>query len=76
MSAFFYLITGLHGLHVLGGLAVWGRTAVKVLGGGGAAGVAEGVDLSATYWHFLLLVWLGMFWLSLANADRMTAVIR
>lgn len=76
MSAFFYLITALHGLHVLGGLTVWGRTTVKALGGGQVAGVRGSVDLSTTYWHFLLLVWLGMFWLLLANADRMTVVIR
>jgi cytochrome c oxidase subunit 3 len=76
MSAFFYLITGLHGLHVLGGLTVWGATTVKALGGGEAAKVTQSVDLSAAYWHFLLLVWLGMFGLLLANADRMTAVIR
>ena len=28
-NAFFYLITGVHGLHVLGGLAALSRTAVK-----------------------------------------------
>jgi cytochrome c oxidase subunit 3 len=76
MSAFFYLITGLHGLHVLGGLTVWGRTTAKALGGGAAAQVATAVDLCALYWHFLLLVWLAMFGLLLMNADRMTAVIR
>ena len=29
-NAFFYLITGVHGVHVLGGLVALGRTAVKV----------------------------------------------
>lgn len=76
MSAFFYLITGLHGLHVLGGLTVWGRAAVKALDGGEAAAVRPDVGLSALYWHFLLLVWLAMFGLLLVNADRMAAVIR
>ena len=65
MSAFFYLITGLHGLHLLGGLTVWGRTAVKVLGGSELAEVRQSIDLCAIYWHFLLLVWLVMFGLLL-----------
>lgn len=73
MSAFFYLITALHGLHLLGGLAVWGRTTGKVLSGGGAAEVRQSVELCTVYWHFLLLVWLGMFALVI-NADRMTPV--
>jgi cytochrome c oxidase subunit 3 len=76
MSAFFYLITGLHGLHVLGGLTVWGRTTARALGDGPAAAVGQAVDLCALYWHFLLLVWLVMFGLLLMNADRMTEVIR
>jgi cytochrome c oxidase subunit 3 len=67
MSAFFYLITALHGLHLLGGLAVWGRTSVKVLGGSEVAEVRQSVDLCAIYWHFLLLVWLVMFGLLLLN---------
>jgi cytochrome c oxidase subunit 3 len=65
MSAFFYLITALHGLHLLGGLAVWGRASIKVLGGGKVDEVRQSVDLCAIYWHFLLLVWLVMFGLLL-----------
>ena len=67
MSAFFYLITALHGLHLLGGLTVWGRTTAKVLGGSEAAEVRQSVDLCTIYWHFLLLVWLVMFVLLLLN---------
>jgi cytochrome c oxidase subunit 3 len=74
MGAFVYLITGLHGLHLLGGLAVWGRTTVKVLSGSQAAEVRQSVDLCSIYWHFLLLVWLVMFGL-LLSTDRMTPVI-
>ncbi len=65
MSAFFYLITALHGLHLLGGLAVWGRTTAKVLGKGEVAEVRQSVGLCTIYWHFLLLVWLVMFGLLL-----------
>jgi cytochrome c oxidase subunit III len=61
MSAFFYLITALHGLHLLGGLAVWGRTTAKVLAGSGVAAISQSVDLCAIYWHFLLVVWIAMF---------------
>jgi cytochrome c oxidase subunit 3 len=67
MSAFFYLITALHGLHLLGGLAVWGGTAAKVFTGGPAAEVEQSVELCTIYWHFLLLVWLVMFGLLLVN---------
>jgi cytochrome c oxidase subunit 3 len=50
-NSFFYLITGLHGLHVIGGLVVatW------------AAGKVATIQLCARYWHFLLGLWLVMF---------------
>ena len=63
--AFFYLITALHGLHLIGGLAVWGRTTARVLAGASIAAVKRPVELTARYWHFLLLVWLLMFTLLL-----------
>jgi cytochrome c oxidase subunit III len=59
--AFFYLITGLHGLHLLGGLVAWGRTVAKVWGDFDVAKIRQSVELCTVYWHFLLLVWLVLF---------------
>jgi cytochrome c oxidase subunit 3 len=59
--AFFYLITGVHGLHLLGGLVAWGRTVAKVWGNFDAAKIRQSVELCTVYWHFLLLVWLVLF---------------
>lgn len=56
-AAFFYLITALHGLHVLGGLWFWAR-AMLAVGDGGHAALR--FQLTAIYWHFLLVVWLLM----------------
>jgi cytochrome c oxidase subunit 3 len=62
--AFFYMITAIHGLHIAGGLAAWGRTFDRFRTGGDVAAM---IDLSAIYWHFLLLVWLAMFGLLLST---------
>jgi cytochrome c oxidase subunit 3 len=64
-NAFFYLVTALHGLHLLGGLVAWGRTSNKVWRGIGVVQVRLSVELCAIYWHFLLLVWLILFGLLL-----------
>lgn len=67
-SSFFYLLTGLHGLHVAGGLVAAVLAAVVVgCSGAGQAGqagsrqVRTGMLLCARYWHFLLLLWLALF---------------
>ena len=57
-NAFFYLITALHGVHVLGGLAGLGRVTWRMEQGAGVARLRLGVDLCAIYWHALLLIWL------------------
>ena len=64
-SAFFYLFTALHAVHLLGGLVAWGRTAIKVKSGMDVAKVRGSVELCAVYWHFLLVIWIVIFGLLL-----------
>jgi cytochrome c oxidase subunit 3 len=60
-NSFFYLLTGLHGLHIIGGLVGLSRTTIKA--GRGVAGdsLRLSVELCAMYWHFLLFIWLAVF---------------
>ena len=69
--AFFYMITALHGLHLLGGLVAWGRTTAKVWRGFDASRVRLSVELCTVYWHFLLLVWLVLFGLLFSGNDNL-----
>lgn len=66
-NAFFYLLTALHGLHLLGGMWVWGRTTARVLSGADVESVRLSVELCTIYWHYLLLVWVGLFGLLLST---------
>jgi cytochrome c oxidase subunit 3 len=59
--AFFYLITGLHALHLAGGIVAWARTTAKAWGGCDMAEISQSVELCTVYWHFLLVVWLVLF---------------
>ncbi len=68
---FFYLITALHGLHLLGGLVAWGMTIAKVRRGFDVIRVRLGVELCTVYWHFLLLVWLVLFGLLFSGNDNL-----
>jgi len=59
---FFYLLTGLHGLHMLGGLVALARTTDKVwFMLVTPTKAALSVELCAIYWHFLLCIWLALF---------------
>jgi len=64
-NAFFYLITALHGLHLLGGLVAWARTSAKLRRGVALEKLRLSVELCAIYWHFLLVIWLVLFGLLL-----------
>lgn len=71
--AFFILLTAAHGLHMVGGLVVLGRTATRVWRGVaklnvvGRSRIRQSVQLCTLYWHWLLLVWLGLFALLLST---------
>ena len=67
-SAFFYVLTALHGLHLFGGLAVWLKTMARMQSRAvELIDVRLSIELCTVYWHFLLLVWLVMFALLLST---------
>jgi cytochrome c oxidase subunit 3 len=57
-SSFFYLITGVHALHMIGGLIALGRTIRRAYQTDGDERLTISTELCATYWHFMLAVWL------------------
>ncbi len=66
-AAFFALLTALHALHLCGGLLVWLRSAMQAWRGAEIVSIKLTIDLTTTYWHFLLLVWLVFFTLLLTT---------
>ncbi len=60
-NSFFYLLTGLHIVHLLGGLWVWSKSSIRLLSGSEPKDVRLSIELCTLYWHFLLIVGLVMF---------------
>jgi cytochrome c oxidase subunit 3 len=65
-ASFFYLLTALHGLHVIGGLVAWSIAWRALAHSAHSAGsaidhAARLVHLCARYWHFLFGIWLLLF---------------
>jgi cytochrome c oxidase subunit 3 len=57
----FYMLTGLHALHLIGGLLPLGIVTGLSLAGRYGPDRAGGVTSVALYWHFLDVVWLILF---------------
>ncbi len=57
-GAYFFLITGFHGSHVLSGVVILLITTIRTIMGRSRA---EGIELAGLYWHFVDLVWVFVF---------------
>ena len=66
-NTFFYLITALHGLHITGGIVGWIVITKKSWKTDRIESHSAQVSLLATYWHYLLLIWVMMFGLFLST---------
>jgi cytochrome c oxidase subunit 3 len=57
-SSFFYLLTGTHGVHLLGGIiALLAASAATLFFRQSTASRGVMVDVTAWYWHFMTLLW-------------------
>ena len=59
-ASMFFLLTGFHGLHVLGGLVLL-LVVLGVVTGRTKAPLDEPLVMASYYWHFVDVVWVGMF---------------
>jgi cytochrome c oxidase subunit III len=75
-DSFFYLITGLHGLHVIGGMVALGWTVDKAWRSETVDELRLNIELSAIYWHFLLVIWLILFSLITGLAEDFGTICR
>jgi cytochrome c oxidase subunit 3 len=59
--AVYFLMTGLHGIHVIAGLAVIGWVLVRARKGQFGRHYFTPVDLAGLYWHLVDLIWIFLF---------------
>ena len=59
-GSIFYLLTGFHGLHLLGGILFMGAVAAAIAGRSRAP-AHQTVEVCAYYWHFVDVVWIAVF---------------
>ncbi len=75
-NAFFFLLTGAHALHLLGGLVALFRTIARAALEKPGKSLAATVELCAIYWHFLLAIWLLLLALLVGWADNLGVICR
>lgn len=66
-SGFFYILTGLHGIHITGGIIALGFVLLKAFGNRLSAFSHQSLKLCATYWHFMDALWVYLFVLLLLS---------
>lgn len=60
-GSFLYVITGMHLIHVVGGIIALGVTTINASRGKYSPENKLGMDLCAIFWHFLDLLWVYLF---------------
>ena len=67
----YYFFTGLHGIHLLGGLFFWGKVSSRIfnLGEKDYANEQKNISALSIYWLFLFIVWLTFFGLMIIFND-------
>jgi len=73
-NSYFYLLTAVHGLHIVGGLLVLAHVVFKVWQDESPTSLAGPLRLCTTYWHFLFGVWLVLFALLSSEPETINAL--
>jgi cytochrome c oxidase subunit 3 len=60
-GSMFYLLTGFHGLHVIGGIGFMAAVIAIIAGRTSRSPASPPVTVCAYYWHFVDVVWVALF---------------
>ena len=71
----YYFFTGMHGIHLLGGLFFWGKVSSRIfsLAETDYANEQKNISALSIYWLFLFIVWLAFFGLMIIFNDTVIA---
>ncbi|MEO8658647.1 MAG: cytochrome c oxidase subunit 3 family protein [Bryobacteraceae bacterium] len=59
--SFYFMMTGLHGIHIIGGMIAITWVMIRGLRGDFSPGYYTPVDLVGLYWHLVDLIWIYLF---------------
>jgi cytochrome c oxidase subunit 3 len=60
-SSFFYMLTAMHGLHLIGGIAALGYAALISVLKKSLLSRFVVLDVTSLYWHFMDFLWIYIF---------------
>lgn len=73
-NSFFYLLTGMHALHLIGGLLAMIRLLYVFYRSGNSKQFNQALQLATTYWHYLFFVWLILFTLLTSSTETFKTI--
>jgi len=73
-NSYFYVLTAVHGIHLLGGLLALVRVLVHFYRKSELAVLRRSLGLCAFYWHYLFLLWMFLFALLTASPDTYNTI--
>ncbi|MBI3933191.1 MAG: cytochrome c oxidase subunit 3 [Acidobacteria bacterium] len=62
-GSFFYMLSGVHAVHVIGGILALIYVLARRWSCAGNEVAGDPVNLCATYWHFVAEIWVYLYWL-------------
>ncbi len=73
-NSYFYVLTAIHGVHLIGGLVALSYVVFSLLSKNSSVSLSEPLQLCATYWHFLFFIWLVLFGLLTSTPKTINAL--
>ncbi len=73
-NSYYFLLTGVHALHIVGGVLVFMRCIWLFAVGLSYPQLASRLKLCALYWHYLFFIWLFLFFLLTSDAETFKTI--